>query len=66
MGRVAVIMPTYNERENLETMAARVRSAVPDADLLVVDGDPTVDITALAELHAVVLRGAEISPPPRG
>jgi dolichol-phosphate mannosyltransferase len=34
---VAVIMPTYNERENLETMAARVRSAVPDADLLVVD-----------------------------
>jgi len=37
VGRVAVIMPTYNERENLETMAARVRSAVPDADLLVVD-----------------------------
>ena len=30
-------MPTYNERENLEAMAARVRSAVPDADLLVVD-----------------------------
>ena len=30
-------MPTYNERENLETIVARVRSAVPDADLLVVD-----------------------------
>jgi dolichol-phosphate mannosyltransferase len=37
VGRVAVIMPTYNERENLEPMAARVRSAVPEADLLVVD-----------------------------
>ncbi|MGP7999359.1 MAG: polyprenol monophosphomannose synthase [Streptosporangiaceae bacterium] len=37
VGRVAVIMPTYNERENLEAMAARVRAAVPDADLLVVD-----------------------------
>lgn len=36
-GRVAVIMPTYNERENVEAMAGRVRAAVPDADLLVVD-----------------------------
>lgn len=30
-------MPTYNERENLEAMAGRVRSSVPGADLLVVD-----------------------------
>jgi len=37
LGRVAVIMPTYNERENLESIAARVRGSVPDADLLVVD-----------------------------
>jgi dolichol-phosphate mannosyltransferase len=37
IGRVAVIMPTYNERANLEATAARVRQAVPDADLLVVD-----------------------------
>ena len=37
VGRVAVIMPTYNERENLEPITARVRAAVPDADLLVVD-----------------------------
>ena len=36
-GRVAVIIPTYNERENLEPIAARVRSSVPGADLLVVD-----------------------------
>jgi len=35
--RVAVIMPTYNERANIEAMAGRVRRAVPDADLLVVD-----------------------------
>ena len=37
LGRVAVIMPTYNERENLESIAARVRGSVPEADLLVVD-----------------------------
>jgi len=37
IGRVAVVMPTYNERANIEATAARVRQAVPDADLLVVD-----------------------------
>jgi len=35
--RVAVIIPTYDERENLESISARVRSAVPGAELLVVD-----------------------------
>jgi dolichol-phosphate mannosyltransferase len=35
--RVVVIMPTYNERENIEAMAGRVRHAVPAAHLLVVD-----------------------------
>jgi dolichol-phosphate mannosyltransferase len=35
--RVAVIVPTYNERANIESTAGRVRSAVPGADLLVVD-----------------------------
>lgn len=37
LGRVAVIVPTYNERANLEQIAARLRTAVPEADLLVVD-----------------------------
>ena len=36
-GRVVVIMPTYNERANIESTAARIRRAVPDAGLLVVD-----------------------------
>jgi dolichol-phosphate mannosyltransferase len=33
---VAVIMPTYEERQNLEAIAGRLRAAVPHADLLVV------------------------------
>ncbi len=37
VSRVAVIIPTYNERENLEPITARVRSSVPEADLLIVD-----------------------------
>ena len=35
--RVAVIMPTYNERANIEPTVGRVRSAVLEADVLVVD-----------------------------
>jgi len=34
---VVVIVPTYNEIESLEKIVRRIRSAVPDADLLVVD-----------------------------
>jgi len=34
---VVVIIPTYNERDNLGPTTARVRTAVPDADVLVVD-----------------------------
>jgi dolichol-phosphate mannosyltransferase len=37
MGRVVIVMPTYNERQNLEIIVSRIREAVPDADLLVVD-----------------------------
>jgi dolichol-phosphate mannosyltransferase len=35
--RVVVIIPTYNERENLEIILARVRTSVPDVGVLVVD-----------------------------
>jgi dolichol-phosphate mannosyltransferase len=35
--RVVIVMPTYNERQNLEGMASRVQESVPDAHLLVVD-----------------------------
>jgi dolichol-phosphate mannosyltransferase len=34
---VAVIIPTYNERDNLELIVTRVRTAVPDVDILIVD-----------------------------
>jgi dolichol-phosphate mannosyltransferase len=37
IGRIAVIIPTYNERANIEATTGRIRRAVPDADLLVVD-----------------------------
>jgi dolichol-phosphate mannosyltransferase len=37
LGKVVVIIPTYNERENLELIISRTHAAVADADILVVD-----------------------------
>jgi dolichol-phosphate mannosyltransferase len=37
LGEVVVIIPTYNERENLEAIIARVHTSVTSADILVVD-----------------------------
>jgi dolichol-phosphate mannosyltransferase len=62
--RVAVIIPTYNERENLEAIVGRVRDSVPDADLLVVDDnspDGTGDLAdklAATDTHINVLHRA--------
>jgi len=46
-GRLVVIIPTYNELDNLPPITARLRSAVPAADVLVVD-DNSPDGTAEA------------------
>ncbi|NYJ74658.1 polyprenol monophosphomannose synthase [Allobranchiibius huperziae] len=35
--RVLVLVPTYNELESLPTILARLREAVPDADILILD-----------------------------
>ncbi|MFD0025758.1 polyprenol monophosphomannose synthase [Streptomyces sp. NPDC058382] len=37
LGRTLVIIPTYNEAENIKPIVARVRAAVPEADILVAD-----------------------------
>ncbi|MFJ9523087.1 glycosyltransferase, partial [Kitasatospora sp. NPDC101801] len=47
LGEVLVIIPTYNEAENVERITARVRAAVPEAHVLVADDnspDGTGDI----------------------
>ena len=41
MNRVLVVIPTYDERENIERIVERVTTSVPEAHLLVVDdGSP--------------------------
>jgi dolichol-phosphate mannosyltransferase len=41
LGRVVMVVPTYNEAENLAWLVARLREAQPEVDVLVVDdGSP--------------------------
>ena len=64
---VLVVVPTYDERENLEPIVARVRASVPGAHLLVADDnspDGTGDLAdKLAEtddhVHVLHRRGKE-------
>ena len=37
IGRIVVLIPTYNERENLSLIVSRLRVAVPEADVLILD-----------------------------
>ena len=50
--RVLVIVPTYNEIDNLGPVLARLRAAVPDADVLVVDDDSPDGTGGLADTLA--------------
>src|ERR1700759_5706267 len=52
--RVLIVMPTYNERQNLEIMAGRIGEAVPDAALLVVDDNSPDGTGDLADKLAEV------------
>jgi dolichol-phosphate mannosyltransferase len=52
--RVVIVMPTYNERQNLDGMAGRIRESVPDAHLLVVDDNSPDGTGDLADKLAEV------------
>ena len=49
--RIVIVMPTYNERQNLEPIAGRVRAALPTADLLVVDDNSPDGTGDLSLIH---------------
>jgi dolichol-phosphate mannosyltransferase len=61
LGRVLVIIPTYNEAENVESIVGRVRSATPDVDILIADDNSPdgtgqiADRLAAADDHVHVL-----------
>ncbi|MGD8150881.1 polyprenol monophosphomannose synthase [Ornithinimicrobium sp. Y1694] len=49
LGRVLVCVPTYNEIESLAMIVGRIRAAVPDADVLVLDDNSPDGTGALAD-----------------
>jgi dolichol-phosphate mannosyltransferase len=58
--RVLVVLPTYNEAENIDRVLRRIREALPDAAVLVVD-DGSPDGTAmLAEKLGAELGSIEV------
>jgi len=67
LGRIVVIVPTYNERENLPLITARVRAAVPEAHVLVADDNSPDGTGSLADglaesddqVHVMHRRGKE-------
>jgi dolichol-phosphate mannosyltransferase len=67
LGRIVVIIPTYNERENLPLITARVRASVPEAHVLVADDNSPDGTGAIADglaaddehVHVMHRRGKE-------
>jgi len=58
--RVLIVLPTYNEAENIEHVLQRIRAAMPDAGVLVVD-DGSPDGTAdMAERLGTELGGISV------
>ena len=54
VARVLVCIPTYNERDNLPVVVRRVRDAVPDADVLVLDDNSPDGTGEVADQLAAV------------
>jgi dolichol-phosphate mannosyltransferase len=65
LGRVVMVMPTYNEAENITVILRRLRAAVPEAHALVVDdGSPDgtgqiAETLAAADDHVHVVHRTE-------
>ncbi|MFD4422500.1 polyprenol monophosphomannose synthase [Agromyces sp. NPDC058484] len=60
MSRALVVIPTYNERENLADTVARVRASVPEASVLVVDDDSPDGTGAIADELAAADAAVEV------
>ncbi len=58
--RTLVVMPTYQEAENIADVLGRVRAAVPSADVLVVDDASPDGTDELAEAVGRELGGVEV------
>src|SRR4051812_3261744 len=58
--RAVVVVPTYDEAENIGDLLVAIRSRAPDADVLVVDDNSPDGTADLAEKVAVERGGIEV------
>jgi dolichol-phosphate mannosyltransferase len=49
LGRVVVVVPTFNEADNIAGVVGRLRAAVPDADVLIIDDNSPDGTGAVAD-----------------
>jgi dolichol-phosphate mannosyltransferase len=49
IGKIVVLIPTYNERENIAMIVSRLRVAVPEADVLILDDSSPDGTGAVAD-----------------
>ena len=49
IGKIVVLIPTYNERDNITLIVSRLRAAVPEADVLILDDDSPDGTGAVAD-----------------
>jgi glycosyltransferase involved in cell wall biosynthesis len=60
LGRVVMVVPTYNEVDNLEWIVGRLRANQPDVDVLVVDDGSPDGTGALADRLATTDAGVHV------
>lgn len=58
--RTLIVLPTFEEAENIEEVLERVRAVVPDADVLVVDDNSPDGTADLAEASGARLGGVSV------
>jgi dolichol-phosphate mannosyltransferase len=58
--RVLVVLPTYDEADNIERMLCSVRAALPNASVLVVDDGSPDQTASLAERVAEEIGGVDV------
>jgi len=58
--RTLVVLPTYDEAENIEPMLRRLRAAAPEVDVLVVDDSSPDGTAALAKTVGQELGGVDV------
>ncbi len=55
-----VVVPTYQEADNIETLLRSVRAAVPELQILIVDDNSPDDTGAIAEKIGIEVGGVEV------